>query len=103
MNLKCFISPKNQGSSPRRFLSLFKTSAQFYKYLLTILVGVPVWFTISQLAIHAGEYAALGISAEPISSGKAVTFHYIGASVGSLLFGYLSQSLQSRKRLCILH
>jgi len=80
------------------FLSLFKSSSQFSKYLLTILVGVPVWFIISQLAIHAGEYAALGISAEPISSAKAVTFHYIGASVGSLLFGYLSQSLQSRKK-----
>ncbi len=94
-----FHKSKKSGEVVRGdFLSLFKTSAQFYKYLLTILVGVPVWFTISQLAIHAGEYAALGISAEPISSGKAVTFHYIGASVGSLLFGYLSQSLQSRKK-----
>lgn len=80
------------------FLSLFKSSSQFYKYLLTIMVGIPVWFIISQLAIHAGEYAALGICTEPISSAKAVTFHYIGASVGSLFFGYLSQSLQSRKK-----
>lgn len=80
------------------FLSLFKSTKQFSKYVLTILVGVPVWFTISQLAIHAGEYAAEGISADPISSAKAVTFHYIGASVGSLLFGYLSQYLRSRKK-----
>ena len=80
------------------FLWLFKSRSRLFKYLLTILIGIPVWYAISQLAINASNYASTGISSEPIESARAVTFHYIGASVGSLLFGYLSEWLKSRKK-----
>lgn len=81
------------------FLSLFTSRERLKKYLACILVGVPVWYVISQLAVQSEKYAseALGIS-EKIVGGKSVMFHYIGASLGSLLFGFISEKLKSRRK-----
>ncbi len=81
------------------FLSLFTNRKRFKKYMLTILVGIPVWFTISQLAIHASTYAKHGmVISEAISSPKAVTWHYVGGSLGAILFGLISERFRSRKK-----
>lgn len=94
-----FHRSKNESAVVRGdFLWLFKSRSRLFKYLLTILIGIPVWYVISQLAINASNYAATGICSEPVESARAVTFHYIGASVGSLLFGYLSEWLRSRRK-----
>jgi len=80
------------------FISLFTNGKRFKKYLFSILVGVPVWYVISQLAIHASTYAKeIGIT-EKVLGANAVMYHYIGASVGSLLFGFISEKLKSRKK-----
>jgi MFS family permease len=53
---------------------------------------------ISQLTVQSSAYAKeLNITGE-VMGGKAVMFHYIGASLGSLLFGFLSEKLRSRKK-----
>lgn len=81
------------------FLSLFRSGKKFKKYALSILIGVPVWYTVSVLAIGSTTIAkeALGIK-EAVSGASSVMLHYIGASIGSLLFGYLSQKWQSRRK-----
>lgn len=80
------------------FLSLFTSMGRLKKYLFCIMIGIPVWYVISQLTINAPAYAkALGVTGE-ITGAKSVTFHYIGASLGSLIFGALSEKLRSRKK-----
>ncbi len=80
------------------FLSLFKNWQRFYKYISCIFVGIPVWFTIGILVTFSKEFGeALGI-AVPISPGKAVMFHYVGAAMGSIITGFISQKLKSRKK-----
>ncbi len=80
------------------FMMLLASAKNFKKYLLCICVGIPVWYVISQLTVQSAAYAKeLGVTGA-VSGGKSVMFHYIGASLGSLLFGFLSQRLKSRKK-----
>ena len=93
-----FERTKQKNISRGNFLSLFTNAKQFKKYFLCIAIGVPVWYVISQLVVQSSAYAKeLGIHGEVVG-GKAVMFHYIGASIGSLLFGLLSERLKSRKQ-----
>ncbi len=98
-----FHQTKQEKVTRGDFLSLFTSFGRFKKYLYCILIGIPVWFVISQLAVQSEKYAgdALGIT-EKISGGKSVMFHYLGASIGSLLFGIISQKLRSRKKALLL-
>ncbi|MES2591450.1 MAG: MFS transporter [Bacteroidota bacterium] len=80
------------------FFSLFKDAKRFLKYICCILVGVPVWFTVGILITFSKEFGeALGVTG-PISPGKAVMYHYIGAAFGSIIIGFVSQKLKSRKK-----
>ncbi len=94
-----FHKTKQENVKRGQFFSLFTSVHRFKKYIACILIGIPVWYVISQLAVQSEKYAAdaLGIT-EKIIGGKAVMFHYVGASLGSLLFGYLSERLRSRKK-----
>lgn len=84
------------------FLSLFTNKKKFIKYVCCILVGVPVWFAIGILISFSKEFGeALGITG-PIDTGKSVMYHYIGAAIGSILTGFLSQKLKSRKKALII-
>lgn len=94
-----FHKTKSEKVKRGDFISLFTSWPRFKKYILCILIGIPVWFVISQLAVQSEKYAqdALKIQGE-ISGGKSIMLHYIGASVGSLVFGFISERLRSRKK-----
>ncbi len=80
------------------FLSLFKNREKFVKYISSIFIGIPVWFTIGILVTFSKEFGeALGITG-PVSPGKSIMYHYIGAAIGSVITGYISQKLKSRKK-----
>jgi len=82
------------------FLGLFSDGKKFSKYLKCILIGVPVWYVIGVLVTLAPEFAspaALNVKGQ-ILGGKAVMYHYIGASLGAFLTGFISQRLKSRKK-----
>ncbi len=80
------------------FLSLLKNKKKFIKYISSIFVGIPVWFTIGILVTFSKEFGeALGITAD-VSPGKSIMYHYIGAALGSVLTGFISQKLKSRKK-----
>ncbi len=91
---------KLKASTAKRgnFLSLFKDRKKFIKYISSIFVGIPVWFTIGVLVTFSKEFGeALGITG-PVSPGKSIMYHYAGAAIGSVLTGYISQKLKSRKK-----
>jgi MFS transporter, putative metabolite:H+ symporter len=80
------------------FLQFLSIRANFIKYVRCIFVGIPVWFTIGILVTLATELATeLGVVGEVLGS-KAVMYHYIGASAGAFLTGFISQKLRSRKK-----
>lgn len=80
------------------FFAFLTVRANFIKYIRCIFVGIPVWFTIGILVTLATEFAeALGVQGVVLGS-KAVMYHYIGASAGAFLTGFISQKLRSRKK-----
>jgi putative MFS transporter len=81
------------------FFSLFSNIRRFRKFLFCILLAIPTWYTVSVLTINAPSFAqdALNISGE-VKGSTSVMLHYIGASIGSFLFGFISLKLGSRKK-----
>lgn len=85
-----------------KFLALFTNKKRLIKYLTIIGVGIPAWYTVSVLAINAQSFAADALACtEPVSGATSVMWHYIGAALGSFLFGYISNKLQSRRKAII--
>ncbi|NIJ51716.1 MFS transporter [Dyadobacter arcticus] len=67
------------------------------KYLMAILVGLPIWFVVGILITFSPEFgAAKGI--EGINAGKAVMIAFSGQVGGDIVSGLLSQYLKSRKK-----
>ena len=82
------------------FISLFNNKKRFWKFIRCILVGVPVWYVIGILVSFSdkiGGENGLNIVGK-IEVSKAVLYHYIGASIGALLTGLISQWLKSRRK-----
>ena len=82
------------------FVSLFTHKVRFRKFLRCILVGVPVWYVIGVLVSFSdkiGGEDGLNIIGK-IEVSKAVMYHYIGASTGAFLTGFISQWLKSRRK-----
>jgi MFS family permease len=90
---------RSQAVSKGNFIALFTSKKRFKKFLFCTLLALPTWYTVSVLAINAPSFAqdALRISGT-IKGSTSVMMHYIGASAGSFLFGYLSMYLRSRKK-----
>src|SRR5262249_50095197 len=67
------------------------------RYILCILVGIPIYFTTGILFTFAPEFSReLGLKG--ITAGNALLYGCIGLTLGDLLSGLLSQWLRSRKR-----
>ncbi|MFN8258851.1 MAG: MFS transporter [Bacteroidales bacterium] len=88
---------KSSNVSKGNFISLFTNLKRFKKFIFIILIGIPTWYTVSVLTINSTSFAqeALKISGE-VKGSTSVMLHYIGAALGSFLFGFLSQKLKSR-------
>ncbi len=88
--------------SKGNFISLFTSRARFFKYMRSVLIGLPIWFCVGILITFSPEFAkALSISG-PVNAGEAVMFCYIGLVFGDFLSGFLSQYFRSRKKIVLL-
>jgi MFS transporter, putative metabolite:H+ symporter len=88
---------KTQQIKKGRFLSLFTSNLRFRKFILCVLAGVPTWFAVSVLAINSTSFAEL-LHIEGIKGSTSVMLHYIGAALGSFIFGMISEKLRSRRK-----
>ncbi len=90
------------GVSRGNMLALFTDRSRFFRYLNSIMIGVPIWFVVGVLITFSPEFATeLGITGV-VSAGNAVMYCYLGLVLGDLSSGLLSQLLQSRKRVVLL-
>lgn len=84
------------------FLGLFTNRRYFFKYMNSILIGLPIWFAVGILITFSPEFAKeMGVSGS-VSAGEAVMFCYVGLVVGDFTSGLLSQLLGSRKKIIFL-
>jgi len=76
---------------------LFNSSERFLRYLRSILIGLPVWYTIGILVTFSDKFAnEFGIG--QVDPGKAVMYQYAGLALGDLSAGVISNVLKSRKK-----
>lgn len=94
-----YVKTKAVRVSKGNFFSLFTNRTRFKKFIFIILVAIPTWYTVSVLVINSTSIAqdALKLSGT-VKGSTAVMLHYIGAAIGSFLFGYLSLKMKSRKK-----
>lgn len=83
------------------FLALFRDGARFMRFARCILIGVPSWFVVGVLATLAPEMGrALQLTGE-VTAGKAVSFVYLGLTLGDFASGFLSQWFGTRKKIVL--
>jgi MFS family permease len=92
-----FVHLKNKNIR-RGSLGMLFTPQRMGKYLLAILVGVPLWFVVGILITFSPEFGISHGLTDPIIAGKAVMLAFTGQTFGDIVSGLLSQRLQSRKK-----
>lgn len=99
MESQMFKTLKEQSVKRGNFFDLFTKKALFFKYMKSILIGLPLWFCVGILVLFSPEFAKeLGIDGA-VNAGHAVMLCYIGLTVGDFASGYLSQKAQSRRKI----
>jgi MFS transporter, putative metabolite:H+ symporter len=98
-----FLKVKQQTVQRGNFLQLFRNRLRFKKFIGSIFIGLPIWFTIGILITFSPEFAkALHINGD-VNAGDAVMYSYIGLAVGDLCSGFISQAMRSRKKVVLLY
>lgn len=82
---------------------LLSNKKNFFKYIHCIVIGIPVWFVIGLLIMNSENEFAPMLNIEGVVNAQAVTYAYIGLSVGDLISGVLSQILKSRKKVVLIY
>ena len=93
-----FLLLKEKKTNRGDILMLFNNKTRFKKYILAILVGVPLWFVVGVLITFSPEFGKAHGLTETIVAGKSVMLIFLGQSFGNVASGVLSQRLQSRKK-----
>ncbi|WP_394990153.1 MFS transporter [Emticicia sp.] len=93
-----FLKLKQEKAQRGDILMIFGNGERLKKYLLAIIVGVPLWFVVGVLITFSPEFGKAHGLTETIVAGKAVMLTFLGQSFGNVVCGLLSQQLQSRKK-----
>lgn len=96
-----FFDEKNRASSRGSLLLLFSSRRRTLKYLLCILMGVPIWYSVGLLITLSPEIAQEHqISGLQLST--CFILFQIGVASGDLVSGIISQLLRSRKKVLLM-
>lgn len=92
-----FRHAKERSVDRGNIMMILLNGKRLAKYLMAILVGLPIWFVVGILITFSPEFgAAKGI--EGINAGKAVMLAFSGQVGGDIVSGLLSQYMRSRKK-----
>jgi MFS family permease len=92
-----FSKIKEESVDKGNIMLILGNRKRFSKYLMAILVGLPIWFVVGILITFSPEFGhAKGITG--INAGKAVMLAFSGQVFGDIASGLLSQYFRSRKK-----
>lgn len=99
-----FDEVKKSNVSKGNFFILLRQGKRLRRYIASILIGLPVWYSIGVLIKFSEKFAITNqVQGEPVNIGFAIMYAYIGLSFGDLLSGLLSQLFRSRKKIVYLY
>lgn len=93
-----FQQVKEMNVSRGNFFMFFTNKERFFKYVRSILIGLPTWFVIGVLVTFSDQFGLHMGVAEAIDPGRAIMFAYVGISIGDIAIGFVSQALKSRRK-----
>ena len=88
---------KNTSIQMGNFFMFFQSKNRLYRYLKSILIGLPVWYAIGVLVSFSNKFAK-GMGIENVDPARAVLYQYLGLTFGDLSAGILSNIIKSRKK-----
>lgn len=77
---------------------LFNNKERFWRFINSILIGLPLWFVVGILLTQSPEIGVALKAPKLLDAGSAIMYAYIGISVGDIIAGLLAQWLHSRKK-----
>ncbi len=89
---------QQKGVERGNFLSFFSNKTRLIKYLKCICIGLPTWYFLGILIYMSNQFGEAFGMEEAVEPGMAIMYSYIGISAGDIFSGFLSHSLQSRKK-----
>ncbi|MFN8356843.1 MAG: MFS transporter [Spirosomataceae bacterium] len=94
-----YLHTRQTQAKRGNFWMLLNNKQRLGKYLLSILVGIPIWFVTGILMTFSPEFGKTMGLPEPVLAGKAVMMAFSGQVIGDIISGLGSQYLQSRKKI----
>jgi predicted MFS family arabinose efflux permease len=92
-----FKQVKEHSVDRGNILMILTNARRLGKYVMAILIGLPIWFVVGILITFSPEFGmAKGV--DGINAGKAVMFAFSGQVLGDIASGLLSQYFKSRKK-----
>ena len=79
------------------FMMILNNSERFFRYLRSILIGLPVWYVIGILITFSDEFANQFVITG-FDPAKAVMLQYVALALGDLSAGVLSNLIKSRRK-----
>ncbi len=102
LDSKMFDSAKKAHVQMGNFLMLFKSREKFFRYLRSILIGLPVWYVIGILISFSDEFAKqFGIA--NFDQPKALMLQYVALAFGDMCAGIFSNFIKSRKKTLLIY
>lgn len=80
-----------------KFIMLLNKRERFFRYLRSILIGLPVWYVIGVLISFSDEFAKQ-FKIRGFDQPKALMLQYVALAFGDLCAGFLSNYIKSRKK-----
>jgi putative MFS transporter len=94
---RMYDSLKQVNVKMGNFLMLLNNRERFFRYLRSILIGLPVWYIIGVLITFADEFAKQ-FEITGFDQPTALVLQYAALAVGDMSAGFLSNYIKSRKK-----
>jgi MFS transporter, putative metabolite:H+ symporter len=98
---RLYDSLKQVNVKMGNFLMLLNKRERFFRYLRSILIGLPVWYIIGVLITFADEFAKQ-FEITGFDQPTALVLQYAALAVGDMSAGFLSNYIKSRKKTLLL-
>ena len=98
-----FTHEKKESIQHGDFRMFFNNRTRFKKYMLGIMIGLPIWYILGILVQLSDKFGKQFGIKDDVSPGKVMVYMYCAVSVADFLSGILSQALKSRKKALLVY